>query len=358
MHRYRTSPQCSWDYLGCKRWRIWHEFLFRDHSLTLRESVVLGLLTGLVVVILGSARTPNVSPHNGAFTSADCRVIRHTRGETCVPNNPARIVVLGGLDYALSLGIKPIGSDGLNAEGIHLSGMLDGIENVGGNDAPNFEKILALRPDFIIGGNYGLANYAALSQIAPTVLIDFEYSGQWKGSFKQFAAVLGKTAEAEQVMDDYYARIKDFKTKMEGRAAELEVSIVRVYPTHVNLYLKDSFSGTVVADAGLSRPPAQNFTAAEANTLFGNQIQYTISREKLTDADGDAIFIWSYGHQSKIAQKAQTKKDQFMADPLWSTLDAVQNAQIYEVPSYWIGDGPIAANAVLDDLSTYLVQPS
>jgi iron complex transport system substrate-binding protein len=326
--------------------------------MVLRQSLVLGLLTGLIVVILGSARTPNVSPHNGAFASADCRVIRHARGETCVPNNPAGIVVLGGLDYALSLGIKPIGSDGLNAERIHLSGMLDGIENVGGNDAPNFEKILALKPDFIIGGNYGLANYALLSQIAPTVLIDFDYSGQWKDSFRQFAAVLGKTAEAEQVMDNYYARTEDFKAMMQGRAAELEVSIVRVYPTHVNLYLRDSFPGTVVADAGLSRPPAQNFSAAEAFTLFENQIQYTISREKLLDADGDAIFLWSFGYQSKIAQHAQTEKHRFMADPLWSTLAAVQNGQVHKVPSYWIGDGPIAANAVLDDLFTYLVKPS
>jgi iron complex transport system substrate-binding protein len=351
------TRQCSWDNLGFKRWRLRDEFSFQVGSRALRVTLVLGLLIGLFVVILGSASTPNVSTPNGAFASPDCRVIRHARGETCVPNNPARIVVLGGLDYALSLGIKPIGSDGLNAEGIHLSGMLDGIEDVGGNDSPNLEKILALKPDFIIGGNYGTANYTALSTIAPTVLIDFDYSGQWKDSFRRFAAVLNMTSEAEQVMDDYYARTEDFKTQMGGRAAELEVSIVRVYPTHVNLYLKDSFCGTVVADAGLSRPPAQNLTAAEAKTLFGNQIQYMISREKLSDADGDAIFLWSYGHQSKVAQQAQTEKDKLMANPLWSTLDAVQNKQLYEVPSYWIGDGPIAANAVLDDLSTYLVHP-
>jgi iron complex transport system substrate-binding protein len=343
MHGYRMARQFLWVRLGIKRW----------------QSLVLGLVTCLIVVILGSACTPNVSTQmDSAIASTDCRVIRHARGETCVPNNPQRIVVLGGLDDALSLGIKPIGSDGLNAEGIHLSGMLDGIEDVGGNDAPNLEKIFALKPDFIIGGDYVSANYGALSKIAPTVLIAFDYSGQWKDSFRQFAAALGKTAEAEQVMDNYYARTEDFKTQMEGRAAELEVSIVRVYPTHVNLYLKDSFSGTVVADAGLSRPPSQDVTAAEAHALFGNQIQYTISREKLSDADGDAIFLWTYGYQDGIAQQAQTQKDKLMADPLWSTLTAVQNGQVHEVPPYWIGDGPIAANAILDDLFKYLVEDS
>ncbi|WP_197064728.1 iron-siderophore ABC transporter substrate-binding protein [Leptolyngbya sp. KIOST-1] len=275
-----------------------------------------------------------------------------------MPNDPQRIVVLGGLEDALSLGIKPIGSDELNAEGIHLSGMLDGIEDVGGNDAPNLEKILALKPDFIIGGDYVSANYGALSKIAPTVLIAYGHSGQWKEFFMGYAEAFDKTAAAQQVMDDYYARAEDFKTQMGDRAAELEVSIVRVYPTHVNLYLKDSFCGTVVADAGLSRPPSQDLTASEANALFGNSIQYTISREKLSDADGDAIFIWTYGYQDGIAQQAQTEKGRLMGDPLWSTLNAVQNGQVHEVPSYWIGSGPIAANAILDDLFNYLVEDS
>jgi iron complex transport system substrate-binding protein len=314
------------------------------------------LFTFLFAVILGSACTHNLSTQrNGVVASTDCRAVRHAKGETCVPNNPQRIVVLGGLDYALSLGIKPIGSDGLDAQDIHLNDQFDGIENVGGEDAPNIEKILALKPDFIIGGDYVAAVYGTLSRIAPTVLIAYEHSGQWKEFFRQFAEVLGKTAEAEQVMDDYYARAEDFKAQMQGRAAELEVSIVRVYPTHVNLYLKESFCGTVVADAGLSRPPAQDLTATKAGALFGNQIQYTVSRERLQDADGDAIFIWSYGHQNEIAQQAQAEKEKLKADPLWSTLTAVQNGRVYEVPSYWIGDGPIAANAVLDDLFKYLI---
>jgi iron complex transport system substrate-binding protein len=34
----------------------------------------------------------------------------------------------------------------------------------------------------------------------------------------------------------------------------------------------------------------------------------------------------------------------------------VQAGKVYEVPGYWIGRGPIAANEVLDDLSTYLLE--
>ncbi|PSB04554.1 iron-siderophore ABC transporter substrate-binding protein, partial [filamentous cyanobacterium CCP2] len=258
------------------------------------RSIFLGLLAFLVVVVSGSACTPNANTQ--ANPDAECRVIQHVMGETCVPINPQRIVVLGGLDYALSLGIKPIGSDGVSRE-FYLQEFADGIEEVGGNNAPSLEKILALKPDFILGGDYVNSNYNALSQIAPTVIIAYDHSGEWKNFFMRYAEVLGKTAEAEQVMVRYYQRLEDFQQQMGTRATEIDVSIVRVYPTHVNLYLKDSFCGTVVADAGLSRPPSQDFMASEAQRLFSNPIQYEVSRETIPEINGDVIFLWTYGHQ-------------------------------------------------------------
>lgn len=309
----------------------------------------------LLTLVMAGCNSGTASNSQASVFSSDCHLVRHSRGETCVPNNPQRVVVLGGLDYALSLGLKPIGSDGVSRE-LYLKEFADGIEEVGGNDAPNLEKILALKPDFIIGGDYVNSSYSALSQIAPTVLISYNHSGEWKDFFMQYAEVLGRTAEAEQVMARYYQRLEDFQQQMGTRATEVDVSIVRVYPTHVNLYLKDSFCGTVVADAGLSRPPFEDFTASEAKSLFGNSIQYQVSREKIPEIGGDVIFLWIYGYQEAIFEQAQAEKDKLKADPLWSLLPAVQQGRVYEVPSYWIGDGPIAANLVIDDLFKYLVE--
>jgi iron complex transport system substrate-binding protein len=302
------------------------------------------------MVLISACNSGAASRSNPSASSSDCHMVQHTKGETCVPNNPQRIVMLGGLEDVLSLGIKPIGSDGVDQYEFYLKEKVNGIEDVGGNDAPSIEKILALKPDLILAEEYITADYTILSNIAPTVLIPFEHSGQWKDVFMRYAEALNKTAEAKKVMDDYYARLEEFKQQMGTRAAETEVSIVRVYPTHVNLYLKDSFCGTVVADAGL--------TASEAKVLLGNSIQHTISREKLQDADGDVIFLWTYGHENDIARQAQTEKEKLKADPLWSTLTAVQQERVYEVPGYWIGNGPIAANLVIDDLFKYLVGTS
>lgn len=321
------------------------------------RSILLGLLVFLTMVISSSACTPNANTQTDmASSDTECHIIQHAKGETCVPNNPQRVIMLGGLDNALSLGVKPIGSDGVDQYRFYLNNRVDGIEDVGGNEAPSIEKILTLKPDLILVEEYVTANYDALSSIAPTVLISFEHSGEWKDVFMHHAEALGKTAEAEQVMDNYYARLEEFHKQMGNRAAETEVSIVRVYPTHVNLYLKDSFCGTVVADAGLSRPPAQDLTASEAKTLLGSSIQHTISREKIQDADGDVIFLWTYDSQDEIAQQTQAEKAKLKADPLWSRLTAVQQDRVYEVPGYWIGNGPIAADAIIDDLFKYLVE--
>ncbi|MGJ3251646.1 MAG: ABC transporter substrate-binding protein [Elainellaceae cyanobacterium] len=317
------------------------------------RAIALSLLAFVIVTACGSNA---VVSESGSLTPSDCRMVSHAMGETCVPNNPQRIVVLGGLDYALSLGVTPIGSDAVGPDEYYLKERVNGIADVGGTDAPSLEKILALKPDFILGGDYVNSSYNALSQIAPTVLISYDHSGEWKDFLMDYAEVLGKTAEAEQVMDGYYQRLEDFQQQMETRTTTIDVSIVRVYPTHINLYLKDSFCGTIVADAGLSRPPSQNFTASEANALFSNPIQYEISREKIPDIDGDVVFLWTYGHQDEIARQAQTQKEKLKSDPLWATLTAIQQDRVYEVPGYWIGDGPIAAHAVIDDLFKYFVE--
>lgn len=163
----------------------------------------------------------------------------------------------------------------------------------------------------------------------------------------KYTEALGKTDNAEQIMADYNTRIEEFQAQMGDRLYSTEVSIVRVYQNRISIYLKDSFCGTIVADVGLSRPPHQTNTEQTFNMAIG--------KELLHKADGDVIFIWTYGSNEEIAQDAQTALKQLKADPLWSKLNAVQQGKVYEVPGYWIGMGPIAANLVLDDLFKYLV---
>lgn len=330
----------------------------KRHCQSLVAIAAIAALALSVACGVGTPETVGPAEADGGNAASLCRMISHARGETCVPLEPQRVVALGNLEYVLALGVQPIGSDDVTSPKAYLKDKVEGIANVGGGNAPSLEKILTLKPDLILGGDYLDLSYQAMAQIAPTVVLPFEHSGEWKRFFKDTAIALNRTDQAEQVMADYRDRVDQFKQAMGGgeRLSEIEVSVVRVYPDRVNLYLKDSFCGTILADAGLSRPPTQNLTAAEAKSLTGNPIQYSISRERIPDADGNVIFLWTYGANNELAQQAESQKAALEADPLWSQLKAVQQGRIHEVPEYWIGDGPIAANAVLDDLFKYLVE--
>lgn len=293
-------------------------------------------------------------PVSDYTTNAACRQVEHIAGITCVPDKFERLVTLDDPENAIALGIKPLGAV-ISDISSHWQDKLTGIKNIGKIGEPSLESILSLKPDLIVGSEYHKKIYPITSKIAPTVLLKFRHSGTWKEVFTNVSVALGKKEVGQQVMADYYRRLAEFKQKMGNKLSKLKVSVVRVYPDKINLYLLDSFCGIVLQDAGLSRPESQNFTASEAKKSFGNPIQVSIGNELLEKADGDVIFVWTYENNAKGNRTANYQLEQLQASPLWRNLKAVKENKVYVVPSYWIGSGMLAANAIVDDLFKYLI---
>jgi iron complex transport system substrate-binding protein len=111
-----------------------------------------------------------------------------------------------------------------------------------------------------------------------------------------------------------------------------------------------------LVEAGLTRPGLQNLSAQQAQQRFGNQVQALISLEDLPHADADILFIWTSENTTAATQVAQRYLKQMLNHPLWQSLQVVEKQQVYQVPDYWIGTGPLAASAVLDDLSRFLLR--
>lgn len=313
--------------------------LFRWFKLSLLALVSFGLVS----VSACSDQSVSVAPSPAA---ADCRVVQHALGETCVPAQPQRIIALSvpTLGDALALGVKPIASMVyFDDPPPYLEKNLESIAVLGKEEQPNLEKILALKPDLIIGIKYSTeAIYSQLSQIAPTVVDDWEGYPSWRDHFDFVAEVLGKTEEAEQVWANYYERIELLKAAIGDRIQALEVSFVHICCGTIDIDLKNSFNGSILADVGLRRPPAQ------AVSIEGGII--LLSAERLMDINGDILFVATDGEES------QQKLAELKQDPLWKNIRAVQQNRVYPVnyPT-WRGGNPLAANAVIDDLFKYLV---
>ncbi|MEA5621852.1 iron-siderophore ABC transporter substrate-binding protein [Nostoc sp. UHCC 0251] len=325
-----------------------------------RKSFIRWLQFGIVMfctlmVVVACHRGGSI-PLNDHSKNVACRDVEHAAGITCIPENFQRLVTLDdtSLANAIALGIKPVGAVISNFSS-YWQDKLTGVKNIGTIGEPNLESILALKPDLIAGFDYQQDIYPITSKIAPTVLLNFKHSGQWKEVFTNISVALDKKEVGQKVMKDYYRRLAEFKQKMGAKLSNLKVSVVRVYPNNINIYLRDSFCGIVLQDAGLSRPESQNFTATEAKHLFGNQIQISIGNELIEKADADVIFIWTAENDTKSNQTAKKKLEELKLSPLWKNLKAVEQNKIYIVPDYWIGGSILAANAIIDDLFKYLI---
>jgi iron complex transport system substrate-binding protein len=321
----------------------------RQHAPSTRRSFVAG--TGLGLAALGASRpgsilaqgTPGASPVAGGT-----RTLSHAMGNTEIPANPQRVVVLDGpvLDACFALGITPVGATTGVADApwpAYLGPGTAGIANVGDIAEPNLEKIAALEPDLIISLSFRHeAIYEQLSGIAPTVLSPFDSAG-WRDGFLFYADALNRNAEAPAIVAAFDARTAELTANLGETIEETTVSVIRVLTGEVRSYQASSFSGIVLEAVGLPRPESQQGTE---DTWLPQ------SMEQLNEVDASVIFVtlWSGSTQDDL--------NQLLDNPLWATLSAVQANTVYQVPDeYWMtAIGYLAANLILDDLQLYLVE--
>ncbi|ACK73824.1 periplasmic binding protein (plasmid) [Gloeothece citriformis PCC 7424] len=291
---------------------------------------------------------------NLAQESSNCRVISHSLGEECVSFDLKRPIVLGDLDNLLSLGIKPVGAalwGGYRDFPSYLKDRTEGITFLGTESEPNLEKIAYLNPNLILGNKRTHEIiYPHLSKIAPTLLIKSSDTVDpffWKKELLFYAKVFNKTDTAKQLLYNYDQRIQSFKQQMGKDLNQIKVSVLRFYPGGVRLYLKNSFIGGILQDAGLSRPLSQN---REGEFL-------DISPELISELDADVIFVME---KERVARNNPNESmlAQLKRNALWSQLKGVQNNQVYEISeTVWVaGAGMIGINLILDDLFNYLVR--
>jgi iron complex transport system substrate-binding protein len=298
----------------------------------------------LVLLTACGNQSTAVEPGNKEGT----RLVKHAMGETTVPTNPQRVIALdyGELDNALALGITPIGAttNSATGDGDLLSYVKDKTAKtvgVGTSAQPNLEKILSLNPDLILGDldRHGKI-YHQLSEIAPTVLSE-DVNTNWEVTFNLTANALNKIPEGEALLQHYQNSLKDFKQQIVQKGATPQVSLLRVYTNKVRVYMKNSFSGLLLEDAGLKRPPF-----SDKNEFF-----VEVGLEQLKDIGGDALLIAQFGGNEEDAFTELKKQ------PLWQNMAAVKNKRVFVVnDDVWIKSlGIGGAQLAINDLSRYLL---
>ena len=190
------------------RWQAWWRCLLG-----------VGLTVLVVSACSGTAINDSDMP-TAKPTSTPCRVVQHATGETCVPNNPQRVVTLihHMLGHTLALDVKPVGSDVRSIEQAngsyldvqsYLGDKTKGIMVTGTAESPNLERILQLKPDLILATEHNKDVYSLLSQAAPVVAIQYkDIVLNWKEGFSSVADILEKREEAQQAFNYYDQQVE------------------------------------------------------------------------------------------------------------------------------------------------------
>lgn len=280
--------------------------------------------------------------------------VQHAMGSTDVPCTPQRVVTLGQgqTDSTLALGVTPVGvvEPWTDEFYRYLPDDVHDAQVVGSELEPDLEAVAALEPDVILGSKLRHeAVYEQLTRIAPTVFAEL-IGRTWKDNVALWAQALCRTDRGEELIAAWDERTAAFQGQLEG-LADTEVSVVRFMPDEVRIYLT-GFPGSVLRDAGLQRPEAQQV----ADWATSEQL-VTISQERIPDLDGDVIFVMVSDWRAD--GDALQLEEEWTSHPLWQQLRAVRNGAVFQVDEqHWnLGGGILAANATLDDLEEHFLQP-
>ncbi|NBB48509.1 ABC transporter substrate-binding protein [Rhizobium sp. CRIBSB] len=303
----------------------------------------LGIITIIVLVtVLQSGAA--AAQCDGKTISADI-----LNAPICVPDAPSRIVVLDpfyNLGMGLELGLPLVGAPLMTAQDadLRLAAESASVTDVGDARQPSLERIVALKPDLIIGDAtlHGQA-YDMFAKIAPTVLINVD---NWKDHLRALAGITGRQDVAASLLAGYEARVATLRQ----RVPAFPVSVLRVTPTGFHVYVSGPAAYapySVLRDAGVQRTAYETVTD---NTAFKRP-----GWEEIGLLDGNILLyvvVSGYDRAPDDALEAATIKN-----PFWQMLPAVQAGRSYRVErGTWMGfHGVASAHRVLDDIERYIV---
>lgn len=275
--------------------------------------------------------TAGTQAGSAASSAAFPVTVRHAYGETTIAAAPQRVATVSWVndDVALALGVVPVAVPknewGGNAHGstpwkdarLAELGAGWGTEKAPAQfseaDGINFTEIAKAAPDLILAAYSGLKqeDYEKLTKIAPVVAFpELAYGTPWQESTRLVGKALGKDAEAERLVADLEARIKDAaaayplagKTFIYGNLEPAKGDGVNVYTANDN---RPRF----LAQLGMELAPV--VTAAAGDT---KEFYLPWSAEKANELASDVFVTW--------VPDAKTA-EQITADPLLSQIPAI-----------------------------------
>lgn len=320
-----------------------------NHGCTRRSVLATagGLLLGAALPGRLSARqgTPMGTPVATPGVESP-RTIEHTYGATEITGLPERVVTVGltEQDYLLALGVMPIATR--EWFGGYPGALWPWAQEVV-NEAPlpevlpvaelDFEQIVTLEPDLILGINSGLTveEYDTLSQIAPTVAQPGEYAdfgAPWEVITRTVGQSLGRSEQAELLIPDIEVQFEAARQDHPAFEESTALLAAVVYDGSIYIYAEGP-APRFLTDLGFELPPG-------AASLFSGEDRppVQLSPERLSVLEeADVLVLGVYGDEGA----------NILEEPLYQSLAVAREGRTVVLPEASLTNGALTFGSVL-----------
>lgn len=306
------------------------------------KTIVATCMTAMMFVGCASNNTTNEDK-----TTENTVTVTDVRWEVEIPANPKRIVDLSGNSDILSiLGYKVVGTANSDAYDYtkfpsYLEETLSGAKILGYSmqDTMDVEAVMNLNPDLIVISTVQEKMYDALSEIAPTVMIQLE-ALNWKDDVRALGKVFGKEDVANEWIANYEAKAKDAGDKIKAKYGD-DTTYLSFLASGGQFFVFDGagFGDVLYKDMGLAKPE-------------GMPEQTDISLPVVTCEGLAAIkadYIFAIATDEDLAQ--------LEANSIWNNLPAVKNGNVVILessPYFNQGYSPIGREKLVDEIGDML----
>lgn len=272
--------------------------------------------------------------------------IRHLYGETTIPRNPQRIVTeMNTGEILISLGIIPVGYISPEDQGISptLAEVAPNMVHLPVVDGPNYEQILALDPDLIIGswmmGTGGdQAQYELLNAIAPTIPFNDWPGAYWQDSTRQVAMIFDLEEQAEVVIADYDAHVQEIRARIAPVFGDETVTPLLFFGPTAWLYTpREASNGRVSPEDSvgwlyheLALKPGEDILELVGGdeTALGSPY-LEITGELLPKITAEHLVVFPNGYSG--AEGISEGFVDYQESPIWQNVPAVQEGNVYAI---------------------------
>ena len=268
-----------------------------------------------------ASKESEASVNGGEKSESDTREITYLGETYTVPDDVERIVITGAMEAmedATALDVEPVGAITLGGEFPEVfKESMGQAESIGEKQEPNFEKILQLKPDVILGTTkFPEEVVSKLEQIAPTILVS-HISTDWEDNQLLMGALNGKEKEAETLLSDYGQLVDTAKADLAEDFEDKTVVAIRVRAGKMFIYPEDVFFNPILySELELNAPEAVKKAKA----------QEEISIEQLAEMNPDYIFMQV---QQTGTQENEQAFEQLKQNSIIQNIDAFKEEQVY-----------------------------